>query len=105
MYFIQLHEPIPLKNTHTHTYTHIHGHLLLGQFLRRILPNTDVILNASCFPDSFIFLDNSLIQGFNWCDDDGSGGGWKVRLLCKHTHVVFFFSLLFFFHLFLLVGG
>ena len=64
-YFIQLHEPIPLKHTHTHTYTHIHGHLLLGPFIRRTLPNTDFIyllpnrtlpiFNISCFPDIFYF--------------------------------------------------
>ena len=41
------------------------------------------------FQTFFIFLDNSLIQGFNQCDDDGSGGGSKVRLSCKHTHVFY----------------
>ena len=37
----------------------------------------------------FILLDNSLIRGFNRCDDDGGGGGWKVRLVCRHMRVFY----------------
>ena len=97
-YFIQLHEPIPLKNTHTHilihTYmgisywVHLSGeHCLIQILFIYCLIEHCLFLIYHVFQTFFIFLDNSLIQGFNRCDDDGSGSGSKVRLSCKYTHV------------------
>ena len=85
-YFIQLHEPVPLKNITIHTYTHTHtGISYWVDFSGEHCLIQMLFWMHHVFQTFFIFLDNSLIQGFNRCDD-GSGGGSKVRLSCKHTH-------------------